>query len=223
MDVEDQKRFAVGTGLPFSTTDAILAQCLRIAGVPEAPWSPRHIYNEEILFKAGGGLKDNEGNVTRKSRFAGLSIFEAAKAAWNARKTAMSPIKGRIEYHFEHTSETAYLIAAYRDQEKTVNEADGDAAEFIREIMRKAAGRLNDGEQVMDEREALLRILCVTLKTRTQYVNRWKDAVPILHIKGERKTTTNTVGAHRTERHIMDDKFVPVNASDETLRKMKMI
>lgn len=223
MDTPD--RFAPGKGLPFSTTDAILAQCLRIAGVPETPWSPRHIYNEEILFKTGGGVKDESGNVIRKSRFAGLSIFEAAKAAWGAPRTARGavPTKGRIEYHFEHTSETAYLVAAYRDQEKIVNESQGDAGDFIREIMRLAAGRLKAEEVIMDEREALLRIMCIALKTRIQYVNRWKETVPILHVKTKRKTTSETHGSHRTERHIFDDKFVPLNATAETLKQMKII
>ena len=57
MNEDDQKRLAPGMGLPFKTTDAILAQCLRIAGIPETPRSPRNVYDEEILFIAGGGKK----------------------------------------------------------------------------------------------------------------------------------------------------------------------
>lgn len=219
MDPEDQKRFAPGVGLPFVTSDAILAQCLRIAGVPETPWSPRNIYDEEILFKAGGGIKDDQGIVTRKSRFAGLSIIAAAIAAWKSQPST----KGRVEYHFEHTPEIAYLVAAYRDQEKIVKEAEGDAGEAIREIMRLAAGRLNEGEKIMDEREALLRLLCVALKTRIQYVNRWKTVVPILHVRGDRAKSIENHGNHKIERHTLNDKFVPLNASDDLLRKMKLI
>ncbi len=226
--------FAPGAGLPFATTDAILAQCLRIAGVKEKDISPRNIYDEEILFKAGGGIRDaDSGAIIRKSRFSGLSIIEAARSAHGAGSPTSrgtrrdrgvpSPLKGRIEYHFEHTPETGYLVNAYRDQEKTVKEGEGDAAEAIREIMRLAAGRLKGDEVIMDEREALLRILCVALKTRIEYVNRWKEVVPTLHIRGKHTSTSETNGNRKTERHTLNDKFVPLNASDDLLRKMQLI
>ncbi len=230
--------FAPGAGLPFATTDTILAQCLRIAGVKEKDISPRNIYDEEILFKAGGGIRDaDSGAIVRKSRFAGLSIIEAAKAAGgsacpqaddsgsraNRLGTIGSTLKGRVEYHFEHTPETGYLVNAYRDQERIVKDGEGDAAEAIREIMRLAAGRLKGDEVIMDEREALLRILCVALKTRIEYVNRWKQVVPTLHIKGKHTKTSETNGNHKTERHVLNDKFIPLNASDDLLRKMQLI
>jgi hypothetical protein len=224
MNDEDQKRFACGSGLPFSTTDAVLANCLRIAGIKEAPWSPRNFYDENILFTAGGGLRTKDGSVTRRSRFAGLSVLEAAKKAW-AEKT-----KGRVEYHFEHSPEIETFCKAYADQAKRIQESDGDAGEAIREIMRRAAGRTSPEEaargstvEIMDEREALLRILCVALKLRIEYVNRWKEVTPTLHVRNAGAVQSVSMPSGRRREVYPGGKFVSLDASEETMQKLKLV
>jgi hypothetical protein len=220
LNEQDQKRFAFGSGLPFCTTDAVLANCLRIAGIKETPWSPRNFYDEEILFTAGGGIKKTDGTIIRRSRFAGLSVLEAAKKAWSEKT------KGRVEYHFEHSPEIESFCKAYADQTKQIKESDGDASDAIREIMRRAAGRLdetNPADRIIDEREALLRILCVALKLRIEYVNRWKAVAPTLHVRNPGAVKTESAADGRRREIHPGGKFVSLDASEETMRKLKLI
>lgn len=186
------------TPIPFKTDDAILASCLYSAGVPES-WNPTNIYDEGILKKLGLG---------------GMILWEAAKTAFKRK------YRGHIEYYFERTPELAFLLKAYRDQEAIIK-AEGenkDIGEAIREIMRVAAGRLNDGETVMDEREAILRITCIVLKTRTDFVNRWKNEVPYLRIAAAGSVEKPSLNV---ERH-PGFKMIPLTASDETIQKMNL-
>jgi hypothetical protein len=217
LNEQDQKRFAFGSGLPFCTTDAVLANCLRIAGIKETPWSPRNFYDEEILFTAGGGLKSKDGTVTRRSRFAGLPVLDAAKKAWQEKT------KGRVEYHFEHSPEIETFCKAYAEQTKQIKESDGDASDAIREIMRRAAGRITAEETIMDEREALLRILCVALKLRIEYVNRWKAVAPTLHVRNPGAVKTESAANGRRREIHPGGKFVSLDASEDTMRKLKLI
>lgn len=228
--VADQS-FRTDVGLPFKTTDAILAQCLRSAGLKETSLSPRNVYDADIVFRAGGGQKDKAGNVTRPSRFAGMDIFDAAKQLHQA------GVRGRVEYHFEHPGKLLTIfLEAYKDQVKKIKEGTGDAAEAILEIMRLAAGRLEEGEKVMDEREAVLRILCIALKLRIEFVNRWKDpATCVLEFRdsGEIRTRPGqrmVRSADGKSSHLVDTtiaslpggKFIPLYASKELIEKMKL-
>ena len=217
MNSEDQKGFAFGTGLPFSTTDAILANCLRIAGIPEAAYSPKNFYDEEILFTAGGGVKGKDGALIRRSRFSGLSVLEAAKKAWSEKT------KGKVSYFFEHTPEIKHFCDAYADQAKRIKDSDGDPGDAIRDIMRRAAGRISPDEQIMDEREALLRILCVALKLRIEYVNRWKRVTPTLHVRDKGAVKTESMPNGRRREVYPGGKFVSLDAGEETMRKLKLI
>jgi hypothetical protein len=220
------EQFRTDVGLPFKTTDAILAQCLRSAGLKETALSPRNIYDADIVFRGGGGVKDKAGNVIRSSRFAGMDIFDAAKQLHKA------GIRGRVEYHFEHPGELlTYFLDAYSDQVKKIDEGTGDAAEAILGIMRLAAGRLEEGEKVMDEREAVLRILCIALKLRIEFVNRFKEeaaAVVCLPDPGEvqsRPGIRHDVKGEPIRTTIVSypgGKFVPLYASKELLAKMKL-
>jgi hypothetical protein len=214
----DSGGFSSGSALPFKTQDAILANCLHDAGVAETSHSPVHIYDAEILFKIGGGMRDKDGKVIRPSRYAGLTSIEAA------RKAHKEGARGRVEYHFEHSPILQPLLLAYRDQVKQIEEGDGDAGEAIRDIMRRAAGRLNPGETfALDEREALLRILCIGRKLRIEYVNRWKNVTPVLVVSDISPTQSHTMpDGVRIERS-PGGKFVPINASDTVLAQMKLI
>lgn len=207
--MNDSNNFAQGSALPFSTTDAILAQCLRVAGVPECPWSPKNVYSEEIVFRAGRGQKSAAGEVTRRSRYAGMPLLEAA------RKCHKDGNRGRVEYHFERVVQLAPLLEAYSDQQAIIQAEGKDQTpdDAICEVMRKAAAR------EMDEREALLRIMCLVLKTRTAFVNRWKEATPELFIPNEGDVKT---GGPNTQT-FPGGNLLPLYASDQLFRKMKLI
>lgn len=229
--------FRTDIGLPFKTTDAILAQCLRSAGLKETPLSPRNVYDADIIFRAGGGVKDKAGNVIRSSRFAGLDIFDAAKQLHKA------GIRGRVEYHFEHPGRLLpHFLEAYSDQQKKIQDAPegADAAEAILEIMRRAAGRTSPEEEkaglsvtLMDEREAVLRILCIALKLRIEFVNRFKEeysAVVLIANPGETQTrpgqrmvrSQDGKSSHLVQTTIVSSpggKFIPLYASKELIEK----
>jgi hypothetical protein len=206
--------------VPFATDDAVLAASLYAAGVPEHQ-PPTNTFTEDILKRLG---------------YRGVSLIEAARAAWKRGD------RGNVQYYFERTPELAPLLDAYKEQCDQIN-AEGesiDVGHALREIMRLAAGRTvasvvpggttppisgTEGSCVpysnslpevqMDEREALLRISTVTLKCRIQFVNRWKDQVPRLHIpdKGEAVTSGSTT-------RFPGFKNVAVNISDEKLRQL---
>jgi hypothetical protein len=227
-----EQDFQSGKALPFKTQDAVLANCLRVAGLIETSHSPVHVYDADILFKIGGGQRDKSGKATRPSRFAGLTSIEAA------RKAHAEGARGRVEYHFEHSHILEPLLLAYKDQVKQIEEGEGDASDAIREIMRRATGRPDPPAvalpagigcnmtltlPLLDEREALLRILCVALKLRIEFVNRWKNVTPVLVISdispAQSHTTPDGVRVERSP----GGKFVPINASDEILRRMKLL
>lgn len=148
----------------FKTDDAVLAQSLYNAGVPEF-LPPTNTFTEQILKRLG---------------YRGVPLIEAARAAWKKSD------RGRVEYHFERTPELPHFLRCYSEQQSEIS-ADGvpvDAGESLRAIMAKAAS----GE--MDEREALLRITCVNGKCRIQFVNRWKELPARLEIQDPGEAVT---------------------------------
>ena len=216
--MEPDNNFAVNSALPYCTDDAILANCLLVAGFKETALSPRNIYTEEILFKAGGGKEDESGKIIRSSRFSGMKLIEGAKTAWRER------LKGRVEYHFEHSPEIAYFVAAYRDQSALIfaSGEDMDAGKAVRDLMHLASEGDEQGVK-MDEREALLRVLCVVLKLRIPYVNRWKNVVPSVFIREAGKPSTSPGRNGGQLQTFPGGKLVPVNANNELLTKMELL
>ena len=178
--------------VPFKTDDAILAQCLVNAGVPE--WqTPTNCYDEAILRGLG---------------FRGLTLDEAAKAAWQQKK------RGHVDYYFERTPELDHFIKSYREQVAEIEskDADKDAGAALRAIIARATAP----ENPMDEREALLRITCINLKLRVAFVNRWKELTPFLRIQ-EAGSAQET--GENTTRH-PGFKLIPLTLSAE--RKAKI-
>lgn len=208
--------------MPFITDEAILACCLITAGCEpcneNAPCM--NIYDEEILFKIGGGLRDQTKKVVRPSRFAGMELWDAAQEAWK------ESAKGDVKYEIRLTARCADLIRAYRDQCMQLQESDEKAGVLILKIMdaTKAGAMLPD--------EAILRISCINLKTRGDFVNCWKKMVPVLRVprKGKTVITDGTAqvlakgGRFRTvpAKVATSPGFdaLSLNASDEMKRKM---
>lgn len=178
--------------VPFRTDDAILAQCLVNAGVPE--WqTPTTSYDESILRGLG---------------YEGTPLLEAARLACKKKQ------RGHVDYYFERAPELDHFVKAYRDQEAKINskDEDTDAGAALREIMAAAAAT----ESPMDEREALLRITCINLKCRVAFVNRWKDYPPFLRLND--KGDEQPIGGGVVK--FPGFKLVPINSTPEQLAKL---
>lgn len=183
--------------LPFSTQDAVLAQCLYSAGVPEA-WNPTNIYDEAILKRLG---------------YRGLTLEDAGKLAVKKEQ------RGEVRYWFQRTPELPLLLKAYEEQQSKIKDESvkTDVATALTEIIRAAA----DGDEKglkMDEREAVLRITVIGLKTRPDFVSRWKQEGAMLRIPEAGQPVALGNGATSYPGF----KLIPVDASEELKRKMKI-
>lgn len=177
---------------PFSTSNAILAFCLRIAGVPPADQNRPcfNLYDVEILKRLG---------------YTGKTIEDGARQAMTEGK------KGHVEYQFQRTKQLGALCKAFAAQEAEIT-ADGpeiDVAEFMRGIMEKL-----DGGQ-MTPAEGLVRIGCVVLKLRGAFLNAWKNVDPVIRIDNPGKALTRPNG--NGERVVVHPgfKIISLNASQE--------
>jgi hypothetical protein len=195
-----------GPGIqPFGTGDAILAFSLRLAGLPfvDERMPLQNLYDEDILK----GIKGMD--------FRGLTLEAAVKKAFAAEK------RGQIRYLFQRAEELGSLLKAYEDEQHIVATYTGDAAERLQEIMRAAAA----GE--MSAHEALLRIACVTMKMRVQFMNMWKELTPFIRVWSEgessiRDGTIETRDGPRPCKVVSNPgfKIVPLNASPGLRKEM---
>lgn len=209
----------VGIKLPFKTQDATVAFCLYVAGVPE--WMPpTNTYDEDIVFKAGGGQKDEAGNVIRHSRYRGMTLLEAAA------KAAKDGKKGHVEYWFESTPELPLLLKAFEDQQALINAAgeDTDAGEAMREVMARATGRdpvTNETISPTDEREALLRITCVIRKFAKPYVDRWRTQKPRIRVDENSSKSRTVKNSDGTQVHTgAGFKSIPLDHPEHQRRRL---
>lgn len=164
---------------PFSTSEKILAFCLYMAGCEMIPGTPINLFDPEILFKIGGGQRDPKTKeTTKQSRFAGLSPWDAAQEAWKEHA------EGHVEFQFMLTQECHDLIKVYRDQREKMKESDAKGSEMAIEIIASAVA----GSMLTNE--ALLRLACLAVKLRPDFLNLWKDVVPILHVPVQGKSHT---------------------------------
>lgn len=187
----------------FSTSEGLLAFCLYLAGCEFSdPRNPCfHIYNPEILSGLG---------------FKGEKAWDAAQEAWKKK------LRGHVEWSFPLTGRTHELIKAYRDQREQMEKSEGKASDMVLEIMKSAAA----GAMLPDE--AVLRIACVNLVIRTEFMNMWKEVVPLLKIpekgKARRFDTTITLPDSRVVPAKGVEKpgyrLISLNASEETKRKL---
>lgn len=148
---------------PFSTSEAILAYCLYLAGCEfcDDRTPVTNLFDAEILAKLG---------------FRGEKLFDAANQAWEQKA------KGHVQFHFKLTPRTGDLIRAYREQAAEVEKDDGKASDVIATILSYG----KTGAIMPDE--VLLRVSCVILKTRGEFMNLFKQMVPLLRIPVEGKS-----------------------------------
>ena len=173
---------------PFRTQDALLAACLYFAGVPFFdPLQPCvHRYNADILKRFG---------------YTGMPIEEAAKKAWDAKK------RGNIDYMFKRPKELRQLLKAFHDEEHQITKGAGTAAERISAIMAM---------EKIEPEERMIRIACLLLKMRLQFMRLWESQVPRLRIQNVGAPEDIGNGAVRYPGW----KEIPLNASDELKKKM---
>lgn len=193
----------------FETQEAILAFCLDLAGCEFLDKNRPcvNLYDEEILGKLG---------------YRGKPLWEGAQEAWKNNS------KGHVAYVFVSTPRLFDLIRAYREQCKEIEKPGGNATLLVLHII----GQLKAG--TMEEDEALVRIACVNLKTRIDFVNIWKAMIPMLRVprKGKSATVDSTASVpdHGGKTKIVPAKVVQspgwdlisLNASAELRKKMKL-
>lgn len=198
-------------GETFDTRESLLALCLILAGAePAEETQPAfNLFDEEILFKIGGGMKDERtGEITRPSRFSGMTLEAAANQAWQEKA------RGDVGHILKMSPRLSALSQAYHDQCKQIEKLDGNAQSLIVKIIaqHELGGILQD--------EMILRIACVILKTRGSFMNVWKEMVPILRVpdKGKTKNLSSREGEHVRQKPGF--RVVSLNISDEHKKGM---
>jgi hypothetical protein len=201
--------------IPFSTDKGILAFCLYIAGVPfENSKQPlRNEYTREFLVE---WLKKR--GVTGQ-----VDLFEKAKEAIGM------GLRGHIRYIFKRTRELPKLLKVFNAQQAEIDAPDSkvDAAAWELELLQKVA----KGE--VEPVEALIRLNCVSLKMNVLFRNIYKE-LPA-HFQIENSGTARTFDTTAQVQTRNGPKTVPAkgveypgfkqvstNASDKTLRKLKL-
>jgi hypothetical protein len=189
----------------FQTSNAALAFALHKAGIPFLdPRKPcRNWYSAEMLFRIGGGEKDDDGNVTRSSRYAGMSFEDAAAQAFSDGE------KGHVDYLFQHPNGLTKLCAAFADQERQIKEKDIVGIVLLDEIRKKVA------EGRMSQQEAMVRSTCIDLKLRGAFLNQWKKQVPMIRIDNPGKVVSEKLpGGGRRDSH-PGFKVININLSEK--------
>lgn len=192
--------------VPYKTTDAILAQCLANAGVPEFI-PPTNTFTADILRKLGyKGTKPGEGPL----------YF--ARIAWKRGD------RGRVDYTFEKTPEATHFLGVYKELTAQADDpfVNLDASAEIARVMRLAAEG-DEHDQKMDEREAVFRITFVTLKCRVAFVNRYKNFPARLEIPNAGETITTGLREGQRLEQRPGGNNISLAMTDEQLRKMKLL
>lgn len=181
----------------FDTREALLALSLSLAGCEplDATQPCFNLFDEDILAKLG---------------YRGEKLFPSALEAWEQKE------KGDVGYVFKMSPRLPELIKAYRDQCKQIDELDGPAQILIVKIFaqHELGGILQD--------EMILRVACVILKTRGQYVNLWKQMVPLLRvpIAGKSKNISTVAGEGLVKKPGFQ--VVSLNISEEHRKAMRL-
>lgn len=188
---------------PFNTSNAILAYCLHLAGVPwDKPTHPaRVLYSPEIMekFRNGSGQPFYQG-------------WEFQKAVEHAHKTGR---RGHVEYVFQRTPRLSRLLKAYRDQVADLDNKDG----YLHELVSDLASQLTKLEPDI----AMVRMACIFLQKRMDFMELWKHQVPLMvipnagRVRRSRETIQTEDGPREADVVTTPGmKIVSINARKET-------
>jgi len=194
---------------PFHTNNAILAFCLWRAGVPF--WEPKQpcmvVYTLDMIRK----FVDGRGEPVFKGwDFDTPVVKEAHKRGF----------LGRVTYIFIPTERLKTLLMAFKDQEEKLREAIP-----VADIVKTVVTVWSDG--MMEDDEALLRLACIDLKTRVEFMELWRKQVPCIEAPNEGEVV-KTQGVIQTKdgprvAEIYDHpgvRVMSVNASKETRERL---
>jgi hypothetical protein len=190
---------------PFTTSNAILAYCLHLAGVPweKDTRAARVFYSVDILnrFKNGTGDPYYKG-------------WELEKAVEHAHKTGR---RGHVEYAFKRTERLSALLRAFSEQQRQLDEDTGYVHEVVSAITKLVYNR------AMEQDVAMVRLACVLLKARSQFMDIWKGQVPIMIVSNPGRATHSTQMVETKdglrEARVVESpgfKAISLNASKET-------
>jgi len=192
---------------PFNTSNAILAYCLHLAGVP---WdNDKHpckvLYPESVLNKFVNG--------SGQPFYKGWVYEEAVKHAHKTKK------RGHIEYCFAFTPRLGKLLKAYRKQVAELETRDG----FLHEVIAEVAN-----DKSIEPDISTLRQACILLHGRLDFMELWEHQVPCMVIPNPGRVTrsqgTFVDKGGRTRECLTVTtpgmRIVSVNASPETRKAL---
>ncbi len=191
-DTIDRRQLRPGNE-PVVTGDGVLAFSLYMAGTPfaeDALWCVNY-YTPEILRKLG---------------YSGVAMREAAIQAVKDGRPGV--------IRFMLCKPTPEVATGYREQQKEIDEGEGEAKDTLRNLFTDYKSGVRTFE------ETAVRVCCLILKMRIKFMNGWKDVVPLLRIDDRREPhrTRGLDGAESVE--LGGFKFISVNASEETRARM---
>jgi hypothetical protein len=203
---------------PYHTTNAILAYCLHLAGVPwnepgsetKRPRPCRVLYSAAILrkFTDASGRPIYEGQINPATG----KRWEFEEGVIDAHKKGR---RGHVEYVFQRVPRLRKLLRAYSDQEKQLEKGEGYVHELVQDLIKQ----FNELEPDI----AMIRLACIMLKSRLSFMSLWQYQVPCMMIpnEGEVETHENVVeikGKLQQVREITHPgyRIMSVNAKKET-------
>ncbi len=173
------------------------------------------------LYLAGVPLVEGDGwcrneytrEMLRGYGFNGVDIRQAATAAVKANK------RGKVTFYFNQTPRFRKLLSAYTDQEKQLSE-NGASVDLDKIIASQ-----------MEPDEKMIRLSCVVLKLRGEFMNGWKDLIPFITMQGAGRVEKSQFqfrakdGSTRTGTSVSHPglKAFSANASDETLKRLEVL
>ena len=149
----------------YKTTNAILAYCLHLAGVP---WlDDRHpvmvLYSAAILR----GFTNTEGKPIYQG-------WEFEKAVVDAHKKGR---RGHVQYKFQQTPRLKRLLKEYTAQSARLESETG----YVHEIVHDLIAQFPELEPDV----AMMRLACIMLKSRLAFMELWTHQVPCMLIPNE--------------------------------------
>ncbi len=194
--------------VPIGITNAVQAFALDLAGIPMDTQPCVNLYSSEILFALGGGKKDDHGNVTRPSRYAGMILEDAALKAFEEGEP------GSVHYRFQRSQELGELCKSFSDQEAKIKLGmTVNTTKTIQEIIDAlTAGTMERGE-------ATVRLVCTIVKMYVTFKRQWEQVAPLIKIPNPGKTaSTPTPGGGRIDSS-PGFRVVSLNASPKLRKK----
>ncbi len=151
--------------------------------------------------------------MLREYGITGMDVRQAAMAAVKSNK------HGKITFYFKRTQRLQILLRSYTDQE----------AQLSKEGSKVDISELCGAEMYADVRA--VRLACIILKTRGQFMNGWKQLIPFITMRSEGRTEKSEFqfrdrsgrSGTGTQVSVPGITAFSANATDETLKKLGVL